>query len=323
MAGAVLLLFLELLERKKRAERVFAGRIILYVAIGFLITAMQNSVESEVELTAYFSSVIRMMSSGLAEPFVKLCSSVVICTVAFLTVERFVKGGVLGWREKAGLLEQGRFAAENYELIVQADESSRRRNHEMKHHLQTTYSLLQAQETEKAADYIGKVLKDATRLAEMTYSENTVLNAIVGIRLNEAKKRGIAVQCQIYVPEILEMDHVDLSVLLSNMIENAQEACMRMECFEDAYIRLEIRKRKQFLYIECENSVDLKENPEQGCRTIKADRKNHGYGLGAMEAVAEKYSGILQIEREEGRFLVRTNLCLARENRRTKTKIRI
>lgn len=111
VAGAVLLLFLELLERKKRAERVFAGRIILYVAIGFLITAMQNSVESEVELTAYFSSVIRMMSSGLAEPFVKLCSSVVICTVAFLTVERFVKGGGIGMERKSRAFGAGQICS--------------------------------------------------------------------------------------------------------------------------------------------------------------------------------------------------------------------
>lgn len=85
---------------------------------------------------------------------------------------------------------------------------------------------------------------------------------------------------------------------------------MRMENRERAYIRLEIRKKQKFLFIECENSVDRKEITEDGQITVKDDRKNHGFGLDAMRAVAEKYASIIQIEREPGRFTVRTNLCL-------------
>ena len=112
------------------------------------------------------------------------------------------------------------------------------------------------------------------------------------------------------MPEKLKIDDVELSILLSNMLENAVEACMRMESREESYIRLEIRKKKKFLFIECENNVDKKEVLEEGQTTVKGDRKKHGFGLDAMRAVAEKYASIIQTEREPDKFTVRTNLCL-------------
>ena len=73
---------------------------------------------------------------------------------------------------------------------------------------------------------------------------------------------------------------------------------------------MEIRKKKKFLFIECENSVDKKEVLEDGQTTVKDDRKKHGFGVDAMRAVAEKYASIIQTERGPDKFTVRTNLCL-------------
>lgn len=198
----------------------------------------------------------------------------------------------------------------NYEMIMQVDEDSRRRKHEMKHHMEMLYALIHAGEMERAKSYIEKILTDTVLSGNVTYSTNIVLNCIVGIRLNQAKKEGIAVQCHIHVPDRMPVDEVDLNILLSNMLDNALEACMRMEKRQNAYIGLEIRKRGKFLYIECTNSMAPKEMVQEGHRTIKKDVKNHGFGLKAMETVAEKYASIIQIEKGGGRFTVRTNLCL-------------
>lgn len=180
----------------------------------------------------------------------------------------------------------------------------------MKHHLQTICSLLSAREPEKAGEYIEKLIQETDQFAETTYSENIVVNAIVGIRLNQAKGKGIAVTSHIHVPDRLEVDDADLNSLLSNMLENAIEACMRMEDRAGAYINLEIRKKQRFLFIECENSADPGEASEPGGTTVKDDPKEHGFGLKTMSTVAEKYASIVQVEREPGRFVVRTNLCL-------------
>lgn len=310
MVCAILILALEIWENRKKQRKFPIVQVLLFGLTGLFITVIQDSTELIGGVASYFPTMVSCASFGNFVPLVKMISSVVIYTVTLLTIVQFVQWRLSEWRKKTRLLERSRFARENYELVMQVDEDSRRRNHEIKHHMQTLYSLLTAQESDEAKKYIEKVIKEADQYTEMTYSENIVLNSIVGIRLNQAKKNGIDVQCHIHVPCKLEADDVDLSILLSNMLENATEACMRMEELEGAYIRLEIRKKQKFLFIECENSVDIKEAAKDGQTTVKDDRKNHGFGLDAMKAVAEKYASIIQMECEPGRFTVRTNLCL-------------
>lgn len=307
---AVCILALEIWDDRKKQRKFPLMQVLLFGLAGLFITAVQNSSELTGGIASYFPSIVNSVSAGHFVPLVTLVSSVIIYAITFLTVIQFVQWRLSEWRKKTRLLERSRFARENYELVMQVDEDSRRRNHEIKHHMQTVYSLLMAQKPEEAKMYIEKVTKEADQYTETTYSENIVLNSIVGIRLNQAKKNGIEVQCHIHVPCRLEADDVDLSILLSNMLENATEACMRMAERDGAYIRLEIRKKHKFLFIECENSVDKKEVWEDRQTTVKNDRKNHGFGLEAMKAVAEKYASIIQIERDTDRFTVRTNLCL-------------
>lgn len=307
---AILILVFEIWEEKKKQSRFPLVQVVLFGLIGLFITAMQQSTELASGVASYFPTIVLCVSRGSFVPLVTMISSTIIYTITLLTIVQFAQWRLSEWRKRTRLLERSRYARENYELVMQVDEDSRRRNHEIKHHMQTLYSLLVNEEPDEAKKYIEKVIKGAEQYTEMTYSENIVLNSIVGVRLNQAKKNGIDVQCHIHVPDKLEADNVDLSILLSNMVENAMEACMRMENREGAYIRLEIRKKQKFLFIECENSVDRKEVPEDGQTTVKDDRKNHGFGLDAMRAVAEKYASIIQIECEPGRFTVRTNLCL-------------
>lgn len=309
-ACAVILLAIEIWADRKKQKWGSLGQLIIFGIMGLVITALQNSSELDGGVRSYFPTILLSITGKNFIPFVTLCSDWIIYTVTFFTVVQFIQWCVQEWKKKTRLLEHSRFAWENYELVMQVDEDSRRRKHEMKHHMETLYSLLMSQETKKAAEYIEKTLEEANRSAKLTYSGNIVLNSIVGIRLNQAKEKGITVHCHIHVPEKLKVDDVALSILLSNMLENAVEACMRMESREESYIRLEIRKKKKFLFIECENSVDKKEVLEEGQTTVKGDRKKHGFGLDAMRAVAEKYASIIQTERGPDKFTVRTNLCL-------------
>lgn len=307
---ALVLLCLELKENKREKRKLPVDRTALFALAGLWIDAMQNSSELGDGIWGYLPLLFRNLSFGIWTPMAAMVSSVIIYTITLQAMVQFVLQRVEEWKDRSRLLERSRFARENYEMIMQVDEDSRRRKHEMKHHLQTIRSLLSAREAEKAGEYIERLIQETDQFAETTYSENIVVNAIVGIRLNQAKGKGIAVRSHIHVPDRLEVDDADLNSLLSNLLENAIEACMRMEDRTGAYINLEIRKKQRFLFIECENSVDPGEVLKPGQAMIKDDPEEHGFGLKVMNAVAEKYASIVQFEREPGRFVVRTNLCL-------------
>lgn len=307
---ALILAGLELWEHRREKSKLPVGRTALFALAGLWIDAMQNSSELGEGIWGYLPVLFQNLSWGNWAPMAAMISSVIIYTITMQAIVQFISRRMEEWKDRSRLLERSRFARENYEMIMQVDEDSRRRKHEMKHHMQTLRSLLSAREAEKAGEYIEKLIQETDQFAETTYSENIVVNAIVGIRLNQAKKEGIVVQSHIHVPARMEIDDVDLNSLLSNLLENAIEACMRMEDRAGAYINLEIRKNQRFLFIECENSVDPGESLEAGQATVKGRAEEHGFGLKIMGAVAEKYAGVMQIQREPGRFVARTNLCL-------------
>ncbi len=311
---AVFLLILQIRDQKKRERKVPVRQLLLFLGIAFFFTAVQNSTELGGGIFSYPQTVAASVRAGNYVPAVRLGASLVVYVITLLTLSRF-----FAWRRQeqqrvASLLERGRFARDNYALILQADEESRRRNHEMRHHMQTLYELTRAGEKERAEGYIQSVLAETEKRSAQTYSQNVEINSIVGFPLNQARENGITVRCRIHVPGKLPIDPVDLSMLLSNMLENAVEACLRMEKREEAWLELEIFKRKSFLFLSCKNSVDPGESGEPETeKTRKKDKKNHGFGLTVMRDVAEKYSGILEIRKEPGSFTVRTNLCLPEE----------
>ncbi len=84
-----------------------------------------------------------------------------------------------------------------------------------------------------------------------------------------------------------------------------------MDPGSDRYIRVQMHLKGNFLFVKCVNS-SADEASEAPARTER-ERKEHGYGLAAMRRVAEKCGSILLVERRDGEFEVRSNLCLRRE----------
>lgn len=79
------------------------------------------------------------------------------------------------------------------------------------------------------------------------YSENILVNVIAGEYLDRAKKLGVEVEHCLSVPAELKIADEDLSVFLSNMLENALEACERMKLGQECYIHVKMHVNENFL----------------------------------------------------------------------------
>ena len=77
--------------------------------------------------------MIASVRAGNYVPAVRLGASLVVYVITLLTLTQFFTWRGQEQQRVAALLERGRFARDNYALILQADEESRRRNHEMRH----------------------------------------------------------------------------------------------------------------------------------------------------------------------------------------------
>ena len=131
---------------------------------------------------------------------------------------------------------------------------------------------------------------------------STMLNAVVNAKFNDAQSKGIATSLRLVVqiPHDLEFD---LSIMLSNLLDNAIEACEKNP--SNAQILLTISEEAGYYRIVVRNTIAvsvLKKN--QVLKTEKANKKLHGWGLRSVTDLVSKRNGLIDFYEKEGMFYV-------------------
>lgn len=96
----------------------------------------------------------------------------------------------------------------------------------------------------------------------------------------------------------------ELSVVMSNLIENAINACVKIPDYSDRYIKVKARSTENNLVLEIVNSCIAKAETDKNGMPV-TDREGHGIGVISVETFVNKYNGMLDFTAEEDRFTAR------------------
>lgn len=118
---------------------------------------------------------------------------------------------------------------------------------------------------------------------------------------------GIKVKISTMLAENQPFDDIELSILLSNLLSNAQEACNRIQNNTvKKEVDIKIHQRKQFLYIQISNSFNGKIAKRDGTfLSSKRQNRSSGIGLQNVENIVEKYEGIMKFSNDKNIFTVK------------------
>lgn len=260
--------------------------------------------------------IIQMVKSlvrGNCSAAVRFLSSAASVMATLVLIVEFIRRTYQNQVQVRVLEERSRYAMESYERMLSAEEATNAVRHEMRHHLTVLRELFRSQDAERAGRYLDAMETELHQIPTMRYSRNTLVNVIGGTYLDQAKELGIQVEHQFLVPENLNMADEDLCVFLSNMLENALNACKRIAPDQERFIRIVVHMEGNFLYIGCTNSVSDEKSAGMSAPERKENRR-HGYGLAAMRKIAEKYGSVLKVDRSSGVFSVKSNLCLSEKS---------
>ncbi len=174
--------------------------------------------------------------------------------------------------------------------------------HDYKNHIQTMQAYLEMQELGKLKSYLAELNEDLNTVDRVVKTGNIMLDAMLNSKLSLAKSQNIRVEATAKVPEKLKVSEVDLSIVLGNLMDNAMEACLKLENAEDGFIRVYIDTVRGSLYIYVINSVNETLKRRAGTYMSTKRGREHGFGLMRIDRVVEKYHGFLERQHEEGVF---------------------
>ena len=188
----------------------------------------------------------------------------------------------------------------NLELNRQRDEDIRRLHHDMKNHL---LAIEKMAGTGRVSEYIGDLAETLEPYEGLVESGNKLLNAILSEKQALARSKGIDLEIQADCSRLSAVKDMDLCTIFGNALDNAIEACEKVEPAEERVIRVKSEAITGYTFItftnSCVGTVSIKYGMPQ---TTKKDSHMHGIGIRSIKRTLEKYGGDLRMKPEPGRF---------------------
>lgn len=182
-------------------------------------------------------------------------------------------------------------------------------NHDIKNHLSIISGFLEQGNLGKVEKYLTEINSAYKVTGEYAKTGNFILDSILNYKIDEAVKANIIVELNAKVPKDLKLPEFDMNIILSNIIDNAIEACLKL--LEDREIHIVINYFNGVLRIKIVNTFDGLVKQKNGrIITRNRDKSNHGIGLRNIRDTVEKYNGVIDIDFDTKKFIVNVMLYI-------------
>lgn len=264
--------------------------ILLLVAIQ--VSVMLMSIVSYIAFSADKEALLYFMQSIT---FLVIIVVIVVFLLLFYMYSFFSNQEM---QKKLLLLQKKQYELQNeyYRTLYQKGEELRAFRHDYRHHITYLFQRMSEKDYDEVMSYLFSLEKTGKESLEQTeiYSGNRVIDAIIQGVLNKKENAGIDFVYQGRVREQLDIEDIDLCIVLSNVLENAAEACR--DC-EVKRITMMIKTYKNNLVVQIDNTY--KKDLFNNLQTSKKNKEKHGYGLQNVLRVIEKYDGTIEYTKGE------------------------
>ena len=200
--------------------------------------------------------------------------------------------------------EKARGQVKLYRNMEIAYREQRRHTHEFKNHIGCIQGLLREKKTEEALRYVEQIWKKNIEEDNSVRTGNDIIDIIVNQKLREAMKEKITFVMNLGNMENFPLKEPDTVVLLSNLLENAMEACKGIENEAERIIRLKMAQRGENFILAVSNSVNNEVRvTNHVAQTTKENKLSHGIGMGNIREIISKYGAEGECRYKEGWFV--------------------
>ena len=189
----------------------------------------------------------------------------------------------------------------HYEEVDTMYQTMRAWRHNYHNHIQTMEAFLELSRMDELQKYLNEMKSDMASMEVVLRTGNTKADAILNSKIALMKKHNISLDVTAIVPKEIPIKGTELSVFIGNLLDNALDACLKIEDERKRFIRIYIDILKGQFYISVTNSMVGKAS-KLGNNYLSNKGLNHGYGLWSVDQIVKKYNGFVNRQCEEGVF---------------------
>lgn len=194
---------------------------------------------------------------------------------------------------------ENELVARQFEEINNTYHEMRGWRHDYRNHMQVLKTYIDREQWEECSRYILEMDQDLSSVDHVIKTGNVMADAIVNSKVSLARTRKISLDVTARIPENLPVSDVEFCVLFGNLMDNAIEACEKIEETKERFIRIYIGMfRKQF-YISVTNATNQKQRVGK-YYSLKGE--GHGFGLYRIDKIIKQKQGYLNRKDEPGVF---------------------
>ncbi len=198
---------------------------------------------------------------------------------------------------------QAKNQLEMYRSISESFDNQKRKTHEYKNQISCIESLLDKKQYTKLEEYVKEIYGSLNKEPDAINTNNVIVNAVLNTKYQEADAKGIVFVFRVNDLSELKLKDEDVVTILSNLLNNAIEACET--CEDKKVIKFKFVKEDDMIIIAVKNTFNyaiIYENGEiKSTKTSSVDE--HGVGIKNVLKIIEKYGGAYVIEDKNKEFL--------------------
>lgn len=207
---------------------------------------------------------------------------IMIANIAMIYVINSIEKATEQEQDLRLLRQQISIQTENYTALKRNYGVQRKSTHEFERHIQVVRDLLDRKEYEAAQDYVRQLQADRTLKVFSIASNNPVIDVVLNQKHQVAQENGIKMHVKVNDLSSVSIKTNELVVLLSNLLDNAIEACLKLE--QNREIVCSILKEDS-IYVSIRNTSVPVTIFHGEIPTTKQDATEHGYGLPAVKYI--------------------------------------
>lgn len=215
---------------------------------------------------------------------------------------------MFGRRSKKIEEYQNALMEQHYAEVENMYRTMRGWKHDWHNQLQVLSAYLDGEEYGKAREYLDEVNQAVLRIDTVLKTGNTMVDAILNSKLSLMKRHDIEVEVEAKVPASLSVPDVDLCIIIGNLLDNAMEACAKLEK-GSRFVHIYIHRKGAQLYMSFTNSAGKKQK-KIGNLFVSSKGSDHGFGLTRVDALVAKNGGYLTRASEDGGYTTEVILPL-------------